>query len=630
MLATRGSDYVEGLTRTRYIGGHEASEAVDGLNEWVAFFAAACRRAVSDAEAYETEVAQLQQTWRARLRKVRSGSAMDLLLDVLPGAPIVTVQSAAALIDRSVQAVNQAGPRLTDAGILSQTTVGKRNRAFEAPELIDTFTALERRLASPEGDMRTSRPADLCRIDIDDDRRRTSGVSWSERTWPKRGRRLHLPRRHRLRRRSDVDPPALAGLARWLAVWRMLDWRSEPCSATRVGPAIRSRPWGAMLRIGGLALCTAERPRSGTSLLVAGCSPQRQPHRPYRRRNHPARTVAGAWSGRCRYTSGVSDALLGLVAGFAAGAVMTRWGLCFNRAVRHAAFERRPRLLRAFAIAVAAQFLLLPLLIAAGVGNLEHSADAGGPALLPVAQLVGGLGFGAGMALAGGCVTGMLWKAGAGAVALGIAIAGFAVGELLIRGPGSGVIDTLDDASRPGEHALTGLLGVGYTPLALLLGAGAFGVLLARHRTGLIPGLALGCVAAVAWVAADAAGYDYGLGFVGAAEGTRATIETGRALPFQLWLAVGVIAGGAALGARRARMPDPARTRRAATGGLLMGVGGNIAHGCNIGHGLTGLPLLSLGSLLATLSMAAGALLTWRLLLATRPALRGRESMLTT
>jgi len=157
VLATRGSDYVEGLTRTRYIGGHEASEAVDGLNEWVAFFAAACRRAVSDAEAYETEVAQLQQTWRARLRKVRSGSAMDLLLDVLPGAPIVTVQSAAALIDRSVQAVNEAVPRLTDAGILSQTTVGKRNRAFEARELVDAFAALERRLASPEGDTRTSR-----------------------------------------------------------------------------------------------------------------------------------------------------------------------------------------------------------------------------------------------------------------------------------------------------------------------------------------------------------------------------------------------------------------------------------------------------------------------------------------
>ena len=60
-----------------------------------------------------------------------------------------------------------------------------------------------------------------------------------------------------------------------------------------------------------------------------------------------------------------------------------------------------------------------------------------------------------------------------------------------------------------------------------------------------------------------------------------------------------------------------------------MGVGGSLAHGCNIGHGLTGLPLLSFGSLLATASMAAGALLTWRLLLAPRPGLRGRESTLT-
>ncbi len=133
----------------RYIGGHHTPEAVDGFNEWVAFFAAACTRAVSHAETYETEVTQLRQTWRARLRKVRSGSATDLLLDVLPGAPIVTIQSAAALIDRSVQAVNEAVPRLTDAGIPSQTTVGKRNRAFEARELIDALTALERQLASP-------------------------------------------------------------------------------------------------------------------------------------------------------------------------------------------------------------------------------------------------------------------------------------------------------------------------------------------------------------------------------------------------------------------------------------------------------------------------------------------------
>jgi uncharacterized membrane protein YedE/YeeE len=325
----------------------------------------------------------------------------------------------------------------------------------------------------------------------------------------------------------------------------------------------------------------------------------------------------------------VSDALLGLAAGFAAGAVMTRHGLCFNRALRRAVLDRRPALLRAFAIAVAVQLLLLPLLVAADVGALERSAAAGGPALLPVAQLAGGLIFGAGMALAGGCVTGMLWKAGAGAAALAVAIAGFAAGELLIRGPGDGLIELLDDASRPAERGLPGLLDAEYTPLALAVGCAALAALLTRRRDGLLAGVALGAVAAGAWVAADAVGYGYGLGFVGAADGTRAALEAGTVLPFQLWLAAGVLGGGAALGDRRLRVPDLARAARAAAGGVLMGAGGNLAHGCNIGHGLTGLPLLSLGSLIATVAMAAGALLTWGLLLGPRPALRGRERIAT-
>ena len=320
------------------------------------------------------------------------------------------------------------------------------------------------------------------------------------------------------------------------------------------------------------------------------------------------------------------DALLGLAAGLAAGAVMTRWGLCFNRALRRAAFERRSALLRAFAIAVAVQLLLLPLLIATDNGALERSAEAGGPALLPVAQLVGGLAFGAGMALAGGCVTGMLWKAGAGRLALAVAIAGFAVGELLIRGPGESLIERLDDASRPSENALPGLLDVAYAPVAVVLGCLALFALMRRRREGLMAGAALGLAAVLAWILADAAGYGYGLGFVGAAEGTRTALADGSALPFQLWLAAGVVAGGL-LGRRRLRVPDLARSGRAAVGGVLMGAGGSLAHGCNIGHGLTGVSLLSFGSLLAIAAMAAGALLTWRLVLAPRPGLRGRESV---
>jgi uncharacterized membrane protein YedE/YeeE len=73
------------------------------------------------------------------------------------------------------------------------------------------------------------------------------------------------------------------------------------------------------------------------------------------------------------------------------------------------------------------------------------------------------------------------------------------------------------------------------------------------------------------------------------------------------------------------RMPDGARALRAAAGGVLMGLGANAAHGCNIGHGLTGVSLLSLGSLLATAAMALGVVLAWRLLLAPVPAVRGIE-----
>jgi hypothetical protein len=71
---------------------------------------------------------------------------------------VITVRSAAALIARSEQAVNEAIPRLLDAGVLTQTTVGRRNRAFEAPELIDAFTDLERQLASPDGNTHRSPP----------------------------------------------------------------------------------------------------------------------------------------------------------------------------------------------------------------------------------------------------------------------------------------------------------------------------------------------------------------------------------------------------------------------------------------------------------------------------------------
>lgn len=86
----------------------------------------------------------LEAQWRKRLGRVRANSATDLLLQRLPGVPVLTAESAATLLGRTFKPANAAIQRLVDADILSQITIGRRNRAYEAPEIIEAFTDLER------------------------------------------------------------------------------------------------------------------------------------------------------------------------------------------------------------------------------------------------------------------------------------------------------------------------------------------------------------------------------------------------------------------------------------------------------------------------------------------------------
>ena len=158
ILATWAEGYVAGLTATRYVGEPTSKAAHAGINRWVALFAGACRRAVADARWFEEQVSSLQQDWRERAGNPRQGSTTQLLIGALPGAPVLTAATAAELTGRSFQAANQAINRLVETGVLAQVNVGRRNRAFEAPELIDAFTALERRMASPLGDTLVSEP----------------------------------------------------------------------------------------------------------------------------------------------------------------------------------------------------------------------------------------------------------------------------------------------------------------------------------------------------------------------------------------------------------------------------------------------------------------------------------------
>jgi Fic family protein len=149
VLATGAHDYIEGLTAFRYRGAPSSRAAREGIDTWVARFAAACTRAVEDAVAFERRIASIQEAWRARLGSVRESSALDLLVRALPGAPVFTVTGAAALVGRSFAAANEAIKQLLEAGVIRQVSMGVRNRTFEAREIVAAFTDLERRLASP-------------------------------------------------------------------------------------------------------------------------------------------------------------------------------------------------------------------------------------------------------------------------------------------------------------------------------------------------------------------------------------------------------------------------------------------------------------------------------------------------
>ncbi len=131
-------------------------------------------------------------------------------------------------------------------------------------------------------------------------------------------------------------------------------------------------------------------------------------------------------------------------------------------------------------------------------------------------------------------------------------------------------------------------------------------------------GLALGVLGASAWLAGKPVGWGYGLSMTGP---TRSLLEfflagSSELLDWGVFMLVGLILG--AWASARARgplalsVPSGSEAWRRFVGGLLMGVGGTLAGGCNIGNALTGLALLALNPLVATAGLLFGVWLASR------------------
>lgn len=149
ILATDARAYVRGLTDYR--------RAL--LDDWTGMFAAATRTAALQAQSLADRVANLQERWRTQAERPRASSAADKLIALLPAYPIVDLKLTRALLDVSTPAAWGALQRLEAAGVLHQTTVGRRNRAYEAVGLFELVDRFERELATPQGETKPMRPA---------------------------------------------------------------------------------------------------------------------------------------------------------------------------------------------------------------------------------------------------------------------------------------------------------------------------------------------------------------------------------------------------------------------------------------------------------------------------------------
>ena len=256
-----------------------------------------------------------------------------------------------------------------------------------------------------------------------------------------------------------------------------------------------------------------------------------------------------------------------------------------------------------------------------------------------LSAVVGGLVFGVGMVLAGGCVTGTLYKAGEGRLTSMLALVSIGIGAAVVDGGiGAPLKKTLVTATKqvrvsPG---LDEVVGVSYPLLAGILGGAGvvLGVaLFVLHRRQQAPptersswrtarwspataGVVIGVLAWIAYLLSSAAGRNYALGGLGGVRGVFSWVVVGES-PGSVWmvgLVVGIVAGSALSayvgGALKLRSADAATLLVALLGGMLVGAGASIGRGCFIGNTITGLALLSLHSLVFTVCAVVANLVT--------------------
>lgn len=336
-------------------------------------------------------------------------------------------------------------------------------------------------------------------------------------------------------------------------------------------------------------------------------------------------------------------ALGGFAAGFAFGAITIAANFCTMGSISDIVAFGDYRRFRSWILAAATAMLGAQLLHIAGAVDLGKSMYLSAN-LNWLGNILGGLIFGFGMVLAGGCASRNTAKAGTGdlrAVVILLVVGLFAY--IAIGGVLGPPRDWLERSTQialggAGSQALPSLAaafggidpGTGRLLLtALLAGSALIYCFAARDFRAspvhILAGIGIGLCVAAGWAVTGLAFDEFAarpaapisLTYVRPAGDAMEYLRrfTAEMLPaFGVATVFGAILGGFAAALATGRLhwsgfANTGDTARALAGGAMMGIGGVMALGCTIGQAITGVSALALGSFLAFIAMFSGGVL---------------------
>ena len=316
------------------------------------------------------------------------------------------------------------------------------------------------------------------------------------------------------------------------------------------------------------------------------------------------------------------------VTGGAFGYVIQRGGFCLMRALSNLFLMGDATIMRAYALALLVAMAGVQVLSATGLVDIPVRPFHW------MANVTGGLAFGAGMVLAGGCSGSTWYRIGEGAVGAWVILLGFALGATSVRlgtlGPLRAALQAPTVTVADAPPTLATALGISpWLVIAALWVVG--GIWLFRSRgasqhgkwSWQLTGAAVGVLIAAGWWSSSIVERPVGITFA---------VNTGELLTYPLvgfpnrvnWSMVMLLAVpiGAFLAAWPAgdfrwKLPPGWSLVKIFAGGLLMGGAAIVGEGCNITQGLTNSATLAIGSLVTLSSILLGGWLTLHALFGT-------------